>query len=162
MACQRFRSDRERTRGNRHRGAINVCDRSGRSPVGRTRFAGWKRRVRTAGRMLERPSGGGTAGVVRWLARTRQAVHLFTRWPLPPPLATGCPFAIGRHIYVCTGIHIDNNTHTQTYIANLFSSPLNCRLLSVSLSLLPLLSGCSPLFSFLRRLRSRSERERSP
>jgi len=91
MACQRFRSDRGRTRGNRHRGAVNVCDRSGRSPVGRTRFAGWKRRARTAGRMLERPSGGGTAGVVRWLARTRQAVHLFTRWPLPPPSLPAAP-----------------------------------------------------------------------
>lgn len=128
MACQRFRCDR----GNRHRGAVNVCDRSGRSPVGRAGFAGWKRRVRTAGRMLERPSGGGTAGVVRWLARTRQAVHPFTRWPPPVPLATGCPPRQLAH--VCTGIHIYNNTHTN--ITNLFSSPLNCRLSSIlSLSL---------------------------
>lgn len=46
------------------------------------------RRVQAAGRMLERPSGGGTAGVVRWFARTRQAVHPFTRsspGPFSPP-----------------------------------------------------------------------------
>jgi len=47
-----------------------------------------------AGRMLERPSGGGTAGVVRWLARTRQAVHPFTRSrppAAPSPPCAGCP-----------------------------------------------------------------------
>ena len=29
--------------------------------------------------MLESPHGGGSAGVVRWFARTRQAIHPFTR-----------------------------------------------------------------------------------
>lgn len=57
-----------------------------RLPVGR--------RVWTAGRMLERPSGGGTAGVVRWFARTRQAVHPFTRSLPSPDPASPCPFSL--------------------------------------------------------------------
>lgn len=64
-----------------------ACDRSGRSSV-RTSGLPVGRRVRAAGRMLEGPCGGGTAGVVRWLARTRQAVHPFVP---SRPLATGRP-----------------------------------------------------------------------
>lgn len=52
------------------------------------------RRVWTAGRMLERPSGGGTAGVVRWFARTRQAIHPFTRSLPSPDPASPCPFSL--------------------------------------------------------------------
>lgn len=92
MACQRFRSDRERnSRESAQRGAVNVCDRSGRSPVGRAGFAGWKRRG---------PSRWKDAGEAEWWrhgrcgqvarkdAAGRSPVH-----PLAPsrPLATGCP-----------------------------------------------------------------------
>lgn len=71
-------------------------DRSGRSPVGEPTDLRLPvgRRVWTAGRMLERPSGGGTAGVVRWFARTRQAVHPFTRSLPSPDPASPCPFSL--------------------------------------------------------------------
>lgn len=134
------RSDRGRTRGNRHRGAVNVCDRSGRSPVGRTEICRLKEanpnRWKDAGE-AEWWRHGRCGQVARKDAAGRSPVH-----PLAPPasLATGCPFAIGRHMYASTGIHI-NNTHTN--VANLFSSLLNCRLLSV-LSLLLLPSRCLP------------------
>lgn len=150
MACQRFRRDRGRTRGNRHRGAVNVCDRSGRSPVGRAGFAGWKRRVWIAGRMLERPSGGGTAGVVRWLARTRQAVHPFTRWPLPSPSLPAAPLPpVATSMYRYS--HIQQHTHKHR--ESLFlSSELSSLVRSLSppfppVSIFPpfLLSSASPL-----------------
>lgn len=60
------------------------------------------RRVPAAGRMLKRPSGGGTAGVVRWFARTRQAIHLFTRSSHPahsPPISSLSALFLGSHFH---------------------------------------------------------------
>lgn len=138
---RRFRGDRRRGR------AANICDRSGRSSVDGAvcRLEG---ESAAAGRMLERPSGGGTAGVVRWLARTRQAVHPFTRSLPPAPSRQRLPplaYTLGartRQIFTYT------STRTRR------RSPLS--LLS-ELSSVP-----SPLRpGLLRRHRSRFECERS-
>lgn len=79
------------------------------------------RRVRAAGRMLERPSGGGTAGVVRWLARTRQAVHPFTHSPPSAPLTTDCPLR-RRSLYMPVFMYTRIQTHTEPHRGSFFLS----------------------------------------
>lgn len=141
---RRFRSDRG-TRGESEARTSRkyICDRSGRSSVDE-RFAGWKVSPSRAERMLERPSGGGTAGVVRWLARTRQAVHPFTRSLPPSPSPTTAPPRLrSAHVRVRY-----SRIHRHALVADLSSSPPSCR-------------PPSRPFKLLRRHRSRSERERA-
>lgn len=85
------------------------------------------RRVRAAGRMLERPSGGGTAGVVRWLARTRQAVHPFTHSPPSAPSPPAAPFAADHCTYMPVFTYTRIHTHICRLVADLSSSLLTCR-----------------------------------
>jgi len=105
-------------------------------PVGR-----W---VWAAGRMLERPSGGGTAGVVRWLARARQAVHPFTPSPPPAPPPPAVPPA-PRSLYVHAGY---SRIHTYAWIhrGSLSSSLLSCRPSPILSS--PSVSRGFPLLSY--------------
>lgn len=117
------------------------------------------RRVWAAGRMLERPSGGGTAGVVRWLARTRQAVHPFTHSTPSTPSPPIAPLIADHYytymlVFTYTWIH----THVWRLIADLF---FFSDLSSLAHSLILLYLDVSPRFPPLSRLRSRSERKRS-
>lgn len=79
--------------------------------------------------------------VARKDAAGRSPVH-----PLAPPapLATGCPFAIGRHMYACTGIHIDNNNTHKRRESLFLSSELSSLIRSLSPSPSPPVSVSPP------------------
>lgn len=89
-------------------------------------------------RMLESPHGGGTASAVRWFARTRQAIHPFTRsldslhLTLPPSLSLSLFLLIPL---VRSNVHHINPSLTLSYslmykhsvVVSLFLSSLQCQ-----------------------------------